>query len=73
MAQGLYRLGPVRLTVLPHDGGPAYPPDGADKHQGPRLYRTVQFYLMMEGQLTLLTEPTNTRAPGCRPRQFYLM
>ena len=28
---------------------------------------------MMEGQLTLLTEPNDFVAPGYRPRQFYLV
>ena len=37
----------------------------------PRI-QAQQFYLMWEGQLTLLTEPTET-APGYQPRQFYLM
>ena len=42
-----------------------------DVHTTPK--HTKQFYLVLEGQLTLLTEPNDFVAPGCRPRQFYLM
>ena len=33
----------------------------------------AQFYLMLEGQLILLAESTDSSAPGYQPRQFHLV
>ena len=46
---------------------------GAEQLADPCCYEAVQFYLMKEGQLTLLTEPNDLQTPGYEAVQFYLM
>ena len=54
-------------------GGPAYPPDGADELPASLWLAQAVLPHAKEGQLTLLTEPNDLQAPGYEPRQFYLM
>ena len=54
-------------------GGPDYPPDGADELPASLWLAQAVLPHAKEGQLTLLTEPNDLQAPGYRPRQFYLM